>query len=274
MVFDIDAAGRLNFVDEFETSDSGTGNWGVYPLLGPDRILLSDTEEGLFVMETVAGGCACPPSNPPAPDVIQAKNRYLSFSGGEPGGRQAVRVTFVDLPGAHSVLNGSVMWVGSPSDVSELGGLSDNTPPTFKAATLGCTPSFLDWNEVGTVHVSHAGIVPGGIYDIQLVEQSCNVASEASFSMPLRLTQSKWADVGGPFSAGSWTPPDTTVDVAFDIISILEGFRSLPGAPIKARVDLEPATPDRVINILDVTRALDAFRGFGYPFSPQPLPCP
>ena len=53
-------------------------------------------------------------------------------------------------------------------------------------------------------------------------------------------------------------------------------FRPLkvPTAPIKARVDLEPATLDRIINITDITRSLDAFKGADYPFPPGPPPCP
>jgi hypothetical protein len=61
---------------------------------------------------------------------------------------------------------------------------------------------------------------------------------------------------------------------------VLDKFRNLvpPSLPcpaiIKARADVEPQTPDQLINITDVTLVLDAFRGFPYPFSPSgPPPC-
>ncbi len=219
--------------------------------------------------------CDCFPSGQPRPDVIRVKNRYLSFRAGDPGRSQAVRVTFIDLPGAHAALNGTVLWVGLPNDVSELAGKDDNTPPTFQAATLGCLPSFLDWGPLGTVHVHHEGVVPGGIYDIQVVDQNCDVASETSFSVPLTLTQSKWADVCGPFSAGSWTPPDGSVAVTFDVVAVLDKFSNRPGAPLKSRADIEPGVPDQKINITDVTRGLDAFSGQTFPFAPSDVePCP
>jgi len=42
---------------------------------------------------------------------------------------------------------------------------------------------------------------------------------------------------------------------------------------IKARADIEPALLDHKINITDVSCALDAFRGWSYPFA-SPEPCP
>ncbi len=40
------------------------------------------------------------------------------------------------------------------------------------------------------------------------------------------------------------------------------------GAPLKARTDLEPSLLDLKINITDVTYAIEAFIGEGYPFEP------
>ena len=218
---------------------------------------------------------SCPASSVPQPDVIEAKNRYLSFSAGEVGESQAVRVILKDLPDANASLNGTVMWVGEPELVSEnsgsighIDGYSD-----FSAATLQCAPFFADWTAFGTVHVSHPGIVPKGVYDMQVVNVSCSVDTEASFSLPLTLIQTKWGDCCGPFTAGEFAPPDGSVDVTLDVVAMLNKFRNLPGAPAKSRVDLEPDTPDRLINFTDITRNLDAFRGFGYPFPPAPAPC-
>ncbi len=71
-------------------------------------------------------------------------------------------------------------------------------------------------------------------------------------------------------------PPDDSVDVTTGVTSVLNKFRNLPGAPIKARSDLDFNLPDNLVNISDVTMALNAFGGFPYPFDGPPLvdPCP
>ena len=53
----------------------------------------------------------------------------------------------------------------------------------------------------------------------------------------------------------------------------LRKFSNLPGAPLKARADLEPALPDRRINITDVLAVIQGFVGGSYPFDPSPWPC-
>ncbi|MFQ5494517.1 MAG: hypothetical protein ACE5EX_03970, partial [Phycisphaerae bacterium] len=78
------------------------------------------------------------------------------------------------------------------------------------------------------------------------------------------------------FDSGSntWSAPDGIVGVTSDVIAVVDKFAGRTTAPIKARADIEPATPDQLINISDATRALDAFRGRSYPFDPGPPPCP
>ena len=50
-VFDIDpVTGLLEFVASYDTSTGGLGNWGVYPFLGSDKVLASDAENGLFII--------------------------------------------------------------------------------------------------------------------------------------------------------------------------------------------------------------------------------
>jgi len=62
-VFDIDRdAGELVFVASYDTSESGNnggfnGNWGVYPFLGTDKILLSDMQNGLSIVAVVPEDC-------------------------------------------------------------------------------------------------------------------------------------------------------------------------------------------------------------------------
>ena len=45
------------------------------------------------------------------------------------------------------------------------------------------------------------------------------------------------------------------------------------GAPVKSRVDLAPEIPDRIIDLVDVSAAVDAFRGLPYPYD-GPVGCP
>ena len=224
--------------------------------------------------------CECPSAGASPPDAgpsAVSMNRYLSFAEGDAGLDQAVRVTFVDLPGSFSAWNGVAMWVGLPAEVSENGG---SVAPVggfsnFNVATLGCAPIFADWNAFGEVYVYHEGVVPGGTYAIQTVNSQCPTTDGPSLSDALTVTAGRWADVVGPYDVGqqAWTAPDGTVDVAVDIVAVLDKFASAPGAPGKARVDLEPSIVDRVIDITDVTRGLDAFGGESYPFPAGLQPC-
>ena len=199
------------------------------------------------------------------PNAIR-KNRYISFAGTNPSEETAIRVVFVDLPPPNDALNGTAMWVGLPHDTSELGGLDDDTPPTFSVATLECEPVLADWASHGTVHVYHEGLVPGGTYAVQALASGCSAESELSYSVPLSMRLARWGDVAGRLEVGVWTIPDESVDITIDVLALLAKFSNRPGAPTKARADLEPATPDQKINMSDILRTIDAFRGLPFPF--------
>ena len=68
-------------------------------------------------------------------------------------------------------------------------------------------------------------------------------------------------------------PPDASVDITTDVTSILSKFRNV-GGPTKSRADLEPALPDGLVNISDVTFCLNAFSGDGFAFAADANPCP
>ncbi|MFQ5495097.1 MAG: hypothetical protein ACE5EX_06915, partial [Phycisphaerae bacterium] len=214
---------------------------------------------------------------PPA-GGFTVKNRFLTFTAGTPGRNLGVRVTFTDLPGGHSALNGRSMWVDQPQPVSEKGGLI--TPElgdvTFHAATLSCQPLFTDWTVFGAVNIFHEAIVPEGQYMLQVIDESCSASVEGNFSAALPLAAGQWGDVVGGFDPVGrfWTDPDGIVEITSDVISIVDKFANRVGAPAKARVDLEPDPPDLLINITDAVQALDAFRGKPVPFSVPPIPCP
>lgn len=204
-----------------------------------------------------------------------ASSRFLSFRAGSPGATGAVRVTFLSLPAPFSIFNGTTMWVGEPRAVSEKGGLTDDTPPTFQAATLECDPLSLDWNALGDVSVYHRLIVPGGVYQVDALDDSCVVAP-GNFSNPLVVVTARWGDVVGLFNAGTakWSAPNGVVEVTADVVAVLDRFASLPNSPSKVRADVQPDTPDLVITITDVTRVLDAFSGVAFPYAPGESPCP
>ena len=209
------------------------------------------------------------------------KNRFLSLVPGNAGRLAAIRVTFVDLPDPYDAWEGVKMWVGEPQAISENAGKVDPAEapgwPTFTAVTFHCAlqpEDYRNWSTLGTIHLYHEGIVPGGTYDVQEIHQLCDPAVEASYSLPLRLDTSIWADIVSNCATDPCGPPDGVVGIPTDVTAVLDKFKNLDGAPIKARADIEPQIPDHSISITDVTYVLDAFRGSPYPFSPSgPPPC-
>ena len=92
------------------------------------------------------------------------------------------------------------------------------------------------------------------------------------------MTPARWGDVVKSCTTNPCCPPDGVVNVTTDVTAILDKFRNLPGAPIKARCDLAGVPPndgvlDFKIAILDVMWCLDAFIGSEYPFAPSADPC-
>ena len=218
----------------------------------------------------------CPASSAPfiAPDLV-ATNRYLSFQPGNPGQATAIRVTFVGLPAPNESLVGTSMWVGPLQEFSENSGVTAPIAgsPNFKAATLQCEPFVTDWDALGAPYVYHDGIVPGGSYSVQEIDGTCLAGNVPAFSSSLIRTMSRWGDVAASTVGGVWPGPDGRVDIVTDVVAVIEKFSNRPGAPSKARADVEPAIPDQRINISDVTRILDGFRNLPYPFPAEPDPC-
>lgn len=148
-------------------------------------------------------------------------------------------------------------WRGQCVDGVCVGGLNDGSACT---SHIGC---------IEVVHIFHEGIVPGGVYDVQVVDSSCALEEESSYSVPLTMTQAKWGDVCGPGPGGACSAvADGTVDVANDVLGVLEKFVNFSDLQ-KARADLEPAALDLKVNVAnDVLFAIDAFAGVPYPFAP------
>jgi len=222
-------------------------------------------------------------------DPLVAKNRYLSFVVGTAGKETALRVTFKDLPAPYDTWNDTSMWVGRPVEYCENSGQA--TPPaqgcgpapghwpTYWASTLQCDPHYRYWSTLGVVYVFHEGVIPGATYEIQSIEAGHDISVEDNFSAPVEIRTSIWGDIVRDCATYPCGPPDGSVDITTDVTAVLDKFRNLgpPAIPVaavaKARADIEPQTPDQLINITDVSQVLNAFRGFGYPFSPGPPPC-
>ena len=240
------------------------------------------------------------------------KNRFISVVTADAGQSQAIRVRFVDLPVPFDLWNGMALFAGEPREVCENSGQGLDVPPancsvyagptrTFWAAPLVCgkeNAHYMDWRGtcsggtcvggrnpgqmcmvyddcVSMVHLYHEGIIPSGLYDVQVIDSSCSPWDETRYSDPLAITQSRWGDVCGPSGAGACTAvSDGTVDVTNDVLGVLDKFANVNNLQ-KARADLEPGDdgfnngPDLKVNVPnDVLYCLDAFTGATYPFGP------
>ena len=285
----IDPGHHVTFVNEHDnTNAAGPCAEALYV----DRLVLGDgsaitldnvrvyyitLEDNGATIQTV-GECAgllsvCVSSAPAV--VSAAKNRYVSFEGQNAGTPTAIRVTLRDLPAPFDRRNGLTMWVGAPHEVSQRGGsvLPSAGFGTLQVAQLQCDPFYTDWSAQGTVHIYHQLIVPGGIYELQAIADRCAASDADNFSAVSDRKQSRWGDIVGLFRGGQWTDPDGQVNFTFDLVALVDAFAGRPTAPSKVRADLEPATPNQIISIGDISLAVDAFRGIPYPFQPVPNPC-
>ena len=222
--------------------------------------------------------CECPARSSPAvaADPMFAKPRFLTIAPGNAGAQTALRVTVLQLPGSDQSLVGASMWVGPPQSISENSGKVDpvDAPgsPTFEAATLQCTAYYADWGAFPTLQVYHELIVPDGVYDLRTIDQTCFVGASTNYSAAMTLGTSRWSDLVSDCTTVPCGPPDGIVNVTTDIVAILDKFANKPNAVTKARCDVGPARPDLVIDVLDLTQALDAFGGTTYPYA-MPAPC-
>ena len=98
------------------------------------------------------------------------------------------------------------------------------------------------------------------------------MSRECGYSAPLAIsTSAKWCDITGDCGVTPCSPPNGLIDF-IDILAVVEKFKNEEGAPIKARTDLSGNLPDLVIDFVDISYTVDAFRGNPYPFD-GPGPC-
>ncbi len=216
-----------------------------------------------------------------APEID--KCRHISFIPGNPGANTAIRVGLTSLhhvnppySGGPSIpftsFEGEVRWVGPPVQYVE----STASGITFHASLLQCTPHYQNWGSILRLHVTGSAIVPSSIYDVEVLAESCmgNEAGCAAILDSYTIITTRWGDVETPYN-----PPSTSAQPNVgDISSLVNKFRSAPGAPIKARALI--AGTDQFGNVnstLDLSLAhvavcVDAFRGAAYPYTIQTCP--
>ncbi len=218
---------------------------------------------------------ASPPSPPSASSqALNAKNRYLTINPQNAGVNTALRVRLVSsqqFPGASD----SWWWVGTPTAYCESGGLT--TPPCdsvpgvpsqqFFSSGLKCNSHCMDWGALsGLLHIGDINIVPDAEYEIQAVACGCDMTDEGSFSDPLPVLTSRHGDTLDDCAACPCGDPDGAINV-IDCLGVIARFVNAPCAPLKTRVDLEPAVPDRQINTPDILECIAGFQGLPYSFS-------
>jgi hypothetical protein len=233
---------------------------------------------------TVASS-GCPTASPPQPEPTPlAKNRYISLIPGNAGTPTAIRVRLISLQHPDppnlpqfpapdfSAFHGQARYVGPPGVCTE----TDVPATTFLCASLQCDPHYADWGTLvgsSVVHVGGAEIVPSSVYDVQIIAEGCDVSVTSSYSGALTIATARWGDVVAPFQAPS--PATLTQPNILDVAGVVDKFKGVATAPIKARAQLQPNLPDprASINILDVANTVDAFKNFAYPYA-GPVACP
>ena len=256
-VFDIDPVdGTLSLFATFDTSDFGLGNWGVYPFLGDDMILLSDGSEGLYIVD-IAVITVDPPSPATAP-FDRLKNRYLSFSPTNPDLSVAYRVDLTESNQFPDAL-GTLGWVGEP-DADDL-------------APVVADPFFSDvWPAV--VHINGCEIVPVSTYELRAVTDTGDVTSPLVVRTMFEPLTKKWADCVGSFDGMEWSPPQGILNFE-DVTAAIKTFIDSQAfnATHVSITDVQPQTPNHVVNFNDVFTIVLAFQGAPYPFGCPDDPC-
>lgn len=238
----------------------------------------------------------CDPSMPIG-DSGDNKNRSLSLqvppsAVAGPGAITALRVKLVDLQNpqppnigccpppdfsayesgaACTDPGGCVRWVGRPGTFLE--SQDDPGAGSYSAARLQCAPLYRDWTGDGAFHVIGAEIVPSSTYHVQNFGESCqgNEAACVVTSGLLAVTTARWGDIEAAFNP----PATTTQPDVIDVAQLVNKFKNVIGAPVKAIAQIQPNLPEANadINALDIVAVVDAVKQFAYSFS-GPCPCP
>ncbi len=166
--------------------------------------------------------------------------------------------------------NGCARWVGPPFLYLE----SRDNPGvgSYRAARLQCSPYYQNWADL-TVTVVGSEIVPSSTYEVITYASSCKggEGSCTAISPPVTMTTRRGGDVFAPFNPPDSSPQPEGPDVA----ALVNKFKSLPGAIVKAiaQVQSNAPIPNNDVDGTDIAVVVDAVKGFAYSFS-GPCPCP
>jgi len=170
--------------------------------------------------------------------------------------------------------NDCARWVGKPGTFLE----AQDFPmgASNRAARLQCTPFYYDWageTAAGPISVVGAEIVPSSHFDVEILSSSCKGIEDTctAVSNAVAISTRRSGDVEAPFNPpATSTQPDVT-----DVAQLVNKFKNVPGAPIKALSQLQPNLPElnADINSLDIVAVVDAVKGKAYAFG-GPCPCP
>jgi len=192
-------------------------------------------------------------TDPSPPPALTACVQWVAPAAVGEGARY---VAVTPLPSADPV----ALHVTSP-DQPCLSAFVDFDPrPTLAdagIAKLVSSPVFRTPSAWGTVHVADPRIVPGRRYLFRAEFGGDNVSIYAE------ATTLVWGDVAEPFGVVNFT----------DVSAVIDRFRDIPQALPVVRCDLQPATPDYLVDFDDVAITVAAFLGQPYPFG-APADCP
>jgi hypothetical protein len=244
-------------------------------------------------------------SAPLLPDPTgAAKNRFISF-GIDPSGEGEVTALRVELAALRHVCGAGSPVPGIPCDapadcapgpcvspypdcegeyryvnsfVASADPVCDPLPfcldsPAFgvfyRCATLGTEPEYRDWaSDLGgaLLHVTGNEVVPGySEYLVANLPTTCQGIEVSCEPEPLLVTTARWGDVVG---VGGVTPPNGITNV-LDIAAVVDKVRDIAGSVPESRALLNGGNPNPLaisVNAADIGRAVDAVRGFAYPF--------
>jgi hypothetical protein len=123
------------------------------------------------------------------------------------------------------------------------------------------------------LHVTSEAIVPSSTYNVENLAASCmgNETTCIAVSALLTIVTARWGDAEIAYQDPNLAASQPDFD---DIGALVDKFKSLSGAPIKARTKLAGVamrglidlTPD--VGFDDISLDVDAFKGKAYPYKP------
>lgn len=193
-----------------------------------------------------------------------SKSRYISFQPppeAYAGAELGIRVRIVSAPDFPAAV-GRTYWVGPTNVYPE-----DSLNGFFNASMLQCDSHVGPWVLGSIIHVTGAAVVPGSSYELHTATAECIASGEESCMIPLStIDTGGWGDVAAPY--GGVGQPNFQ-----DIAATVEKYKSVPTAPIKARAQLQPDTPNPASNIgfSDIGACVNAYKQIPYPYAGPPV---